>query len=131
MWCGGPGPNFGPSSAFSSSLRFKQAAFGFRFRSEINMYTWVLFNRFFVVFLQNDSQKLTTKGHLPLTCCSSVIITSTAILSMPSLVCGLSVFKCDIHILPNSFKASFMSRIRILKSTRYVIKKWSITDFKM
>lgn len=51
---------------------------------------------------------------LPLTCCSSVIITSTAILRMPSFVCGLSDFRCDMHIRPNSFSASFISRILIL-----------------
>lgn len=54
--------------------------------------------------------------HSPLTCCSRVIITSTAIFSMPSLVCGLSDFRCDMHMRPSSFNASLISRIRILKA---------------
>lgn len=32
-------PSFGPSSAFSSSLRFKQAALGLRLRSEMSKCT--------------------------------------------------------------------------------------------
>lgn len=52
--------------------------------------------------------------YLPLTCCSSVIITSTAILRMPSFVWGLSVLRCDVHIRPNSLSASLISRILIL-----------------
>lgn len=58
----------------------------------------------------------------PLTCCSSVIITSTAILRMPSFVWGLSVLRCDVHIRPNSLSASLISRILILmiaKRSRY------------
>lgn len=59
----------------------------------------------------------------PLTCCSSVIITSTAILRMPSFVWGLSVLRCDVHIRPNSLSASLISRILILmiaKRNRYL-----------
>lgn len=33
---------------------------------------------------------------------------------MPSFVCGLSDFRWDMHILPNSFNASLISRILIL-----------------
>lgn len=72
----------GPSSLFSSSRRFKQAVFGFRFRS--------------------------------LTCCSKLVITSTAWWRIFSLVWALSVFRCIIHILPSSLKASLMSLTRIL-----------------
>lgn len=59
--------------------------------------------------------------NLPLTCCSSVMITSTAMLRIPSFVWGLSVFRCVIHILPSSFRASFISRIRILKKQMSII----------
>lgn len=52
----------------------------------------------------------------PLTCCSKFMMTSTAMLRMPSFVCGLSVFRCVMHILPSSFNASLMSRIRILQA---------------
>lgn len=48
-------------------------------------------------------------------------MTSTAILRIPSLVWGLSVFRCVIHILPSSFKASLISRIRILKIIKIVV----------
>lgn len=44
-------------------------------------------------------------------------MTSTAMLRIPSLVCGLSVFRCVIHILPSSFSASLISLIRILSRT--------------
>lgn len=57
----------------------------------------------------------TADDRLPLTCCSSVIITSTAMLRIPSFVWGLSDFRCDIHILPNSLRASLISRILILQ----------------
>jgi len=50
----------------------------------------------------------------PLTCCSKFMMTSTAMLRMPSFVWGLSVLRCVMHILPSSFSASLMSRIRIL-----------------
>lgn len=52
---------------------------------------------------------------LPLTCCSRVMITSTAMFRMPSFVCGLSDFRWVLHIRPSSFRASLMSRIRILQ----------------
>ncbi len=48
------------------------------------------------------------------TCCSRVMMTSTAMFKIPNFVCGLSDLRCDMQILPNSFKASLMSRIRIL-----------------
>lgn len=51
---------------------------------------------------------------IPRTCCSSCMMTSTAMLRMPSLVCGLSDFKCVMHMRPNSLSASLISRIRIL-----------------
>lgn len=51
---------------------------------------------------------------VPRTCCSSCMMTSTAMLRMPSLVCGLSDFKCVMHMRPNSLSASLISRIRIL-----------------
>lgn len=57
----------------------------------------------------------------PLTCCSSVIITSTAILRMPSFVCGLSDLRCDMHIRPNSLSASLISRILILREEKFLI----------
>lgn len=56
---------------------------------------------------------------LPLTCCSSVIITSTAILRMPSFVCGLSDLRCDMHIRPSSLRASLISRILILRNMKF------------
>lgn len=62
---------------------------------------------------------------LPLTCCSSVIITSTAIFKMPNFVCGLSDFRCVLHIRPSSFSASLISRIRILY---YDVKRHSINQ---
>jgi hypothetical protein len=37
-------------------------------------------------------------------------------LRIPSFVWGLSVFRCVMHILPSSFNASLMSRIRILQA---------------
>lgn len=52
----------------------------------------------------------------PLTCCSKFMMTSTAMLRMPSFVWGLSVFRCVMHIRPSSFNASLMSRIRILQA---------------
>ena len=51
---------------------------------------------------------------VPRTCCSSCMMTSTAMLRMPSFVCGLSDFKCVMHMRPNSLSASLISRIRIL-----------------
>lgn len=60
--------------------------------------------------------KASKTSHLPLTCCSNVMITSTAIFNIPNFVWGLSVFKCVIHIRPSSLRASFMSRIRILQN---------------
>lgn len=99
-WCCGI---FGPSSAFSSSRRFRQAAFGFKFLSKNEIST------IGSTFL-GSSKTLSS----PLTCCSSVIITSTAILRIPSFVCGLSDLRCDMHILPNSLRASLISRILIL-----------------
>jgi len=87
-----------PSSAFSSSRRFKQAAFGFRFLSR--------------------------------TCCSSCMMTSTAMLRMPSLVCGLSDFKCVMHMRPNSLSASLISRIRILSLALLACRlSFSLTTF--
>ena len=43
------------------------------------------------------------------------MITSTAMLRIPSFVWGLSVFRWVIHILPSSFNASLMSLMRILE----------------
>lgn len=43
------------------------------------------------------------------------MITSTAIFSIPNFVCGLSDFKCVLHIRPSSFNASLISRMRILQ----------------
>ena len=45
------------------------------------------------------------------TCCSRVMITSTALFMMPSFVIGLSDFRWVLQILPNSFNASLMSLI--------------------
>jgi hypothetical protein len=42
-------------------------------------------------------------------------MTSTAMFKIPNFVWGLSVLRCAIHIRPNSFKASFISLIRILQ----------------
>ena len=50
---------------------------------------------------------------ISLTCCSSPMMTSTAIFRIPSFVCGLSDERWDIQILPSSFSASLMSRILI------------------
>ena len=62
---------------------------------------------------------------LSLTCRSKAVITSTAIFSTPSFVCGLSLlptlstfnFRASgfklIHTLPSSVRASFISRILI------------------
>ena len=41
------------------------------------------------------------------------MITSTAMLRIPSLVCGLSEERWDMQILPSSLSASLMSRILI------------------
>lgn len=105
MWCWG---NFGPSSAFSSSRRFRQAAFGFRLRSVMAS------NIHLVLVVMRAEWFREQKKNSPLTCCSSVIITSTAMFSIPNLVCGLSDFRCVLHIRPSSLSASFISRIRIL-----------------
>lgn len=67
--------------------------------------------------IKDCTQSISNKC-VPLTCCSRDIITSTAMLRMPSLVWGLSVFRCVIHILPSSLRASFMSRILILVDER-------------
>lgn len=66
---------------------------------------------------------------LPLTCCSRVMITSTAMFRMPSFVCGLSDFRWVLHIRPSSFRASLMSRIRILQCQEQK-EKLSKADFK-
>lgn len=84
-----PPPNLGPSSLFSSSRLFRQAALGFKFLSRREKTTE------YINYLV-QAQKLphrTGCNCLPLTCCSKDIITSTAMLSMPNFVCGLSVFK--------------------------------------
>jgi hypothetical protein len=65
---------------------------------------------------------------LPRTCCSSCIITSTAIFKMPNLVCGLSVLRCCMHIRPSSLSASLMSRIRILRGEREKKKYGLVTS---
>ena len=72
-----------------------------------------------------DLCRLLTFGlrFLSLTCCSRFIITSTASLRIPSLVCGLSDFRCDIQIRPSSFSASFISRIRILSRALLALRR--------
>lgn len=67
---------------------------------------------------------------LSLTCCSRLIMTSTAMFRMLSLVCGLSDFKWLMQILPSSFKASLISRIRILSLALFAdLLSFSLTTF--
>lgn len=64
---------------------------------------------------EQDSPVGFSMAGLPLTCCSRVVITSTAMCKMLSLVCALSFLQWIIHIRPNSLNASFISRTRTLK----------------
>lgn len=114
IWCWG---NFGPSSAFSSSRRFKQAAFGFRLRSARNEQTKEKEEKKINIICLWHTYKMKNQN-LPLTCCSSVMITSTAMFSIPNFVCGLSDFRCVLHIRPSSLSASLISRIRILNDAK-------------
>lgn len=50
----------------------------------------------------------------PRTCCSKLVITSTAWCKILSFVWAFSALRCIWHIRPSSLKASLMSRTRIL-----------------